>query len=319
MKDTEYATAVARVRMNENYLLTVEDTERLLTAKSKSEAVAIIVESGLCARTQDGDADFSGALRDMWDLVLGIVPDGEEFAFLLIENDFHNLKTALKATIADVDAKSLMLTPSVIDVDLIIESVRSRKFEQLPDYMSTAAKEAYDLLVSTSDGQLSDAVLDRAYADSVVKLTEKSSPFLQGLAKLISADCAMRIAVRCAKTLKDEQFVELSMPKCYDMDRKELIEAVLKGESRVAEFLSHTKFDKVASQLENGISEFEKASENMLIDYCDSAKFTSLGAAPIAAYIIRKKAQIKTARIVVCCKSAGLDESLIRQRIRKTN
>ena len=94
MKDTRYATAVARIRMNENYLMSADDVNRLIGAKSKADAVSIIADSGLCKRSGD-DIDFKRALSDMWELVLSVAPDKHEFDFLLLDNDFHNLKTSV--------------------------------------------------------------------------------------------------------------------------------------------------------------------------------------------------------------------------------
>lgn len=317
MKDTEYACAVARIRMNENYLLSAEDTERLITAGTEAEAIGIITERRLCPR--DGErADFSGALREMWELVLSVAPDKSEFSFLMVDNDFHNLKTVLKAAVADKPADGMLLPGAVCTADDIKTAVKQKKFALLPECMSDAAEKAYSLITETGDGQLSDAVLDRAYIKAVKTLTENKSDFIRGLGELIAADCCMRTAVRCAQMKKDGQFAALALGECDTLDRGRLLSAILKGEDAVREYLLKTPYEKQALALSDSLREFEKQCEDMLLDYCDSAKYTALGPAPIAAYIIRKKAQIKTARIVVGCKAAGFSEPLIRSRVRKT-
>ena len=46
MRETDYATAVARVRANENYLLSTGDIDRLIAAKESAEAVSLLQEKG---------------------------------------------------------------------------------------------------------------------------------------------------------------------------------------------------------------------------------------------------------------------------------
>ena len=46
MKDIDYATAVARVKINENRLLDSSDIDRLIGAKTLDEAVALLNEKG---------------------------------------------------------------------------------------------------------------------------------------------------------------------------------------------------------------------------------------------------------------------------------
>jgi V/A-type H+-transporting ATPase subunit C len=254
----------------------------------------------------------------MWELVLSVVPDGNEFSFLLIENDFHNLKTAIKAAVSNKNSDGIFLFPSVCTAEQITDAVKSKKFTSLPKYMSAAAEKAYKIITETGDGQLSDAVLDRAYAQAVKELTENGGEFIKGLGELIAADCCMRTAVRCAKMHKDEQFVSLALCECDTLNRQQLVAASLKGVEAVQAYLLKTNYEKQAKAINESISEFERQCENMLLEYCYKAKYTALGPAPVAAYIIRKKAQIKTARIVVSCKTAGLSEQLVRQRIRNT-
>ncbi len=317
MRDAEYANAVARIRMNENRLLSAEDTERLITAPTPADAVGIVTERGLCRR--DGDtADFSGSLDEMRQLIVSVVPDEKEFLFLLIDNDFHNLKTVIKAAVADKPTDGLLLPEISCSVDDMKKAIGEKKFDLLPEYMSSAARRAYSLITETGDGQLCDAVLDRAYCGAVISLTEKSGDFIRNLGELIAADCCMRTAARCAFMKKDKDFIELSVGECRSLQRKRLIDAAAKSVGSVSQYLSHTAYETQAQALSESIRDFEKQCEDMLLRYCDSAKYTALGPAPIAAYIIRKKAQIKTARIVIGCKTAGLSEQMIRQRVRKT-
>ena len=46
MKDTDYASAVARIRANERRLLSKSDVERLISSKDLSSALSVLKERG---------------------------------------------------------------------------------------------------------------------------------------------------------------------------------------------------------------------------------------------------------------------------------
>ena len=46
------------------------------------------------------------------------------------------------------------------------------------------------------------------------------------------------------------------------------------------------------------------------------AKYVFFGFEPIAAYYYAKKAELKTLRVILFAKQAGLDEETIRERVR---
>ena len=53
-----------------------------------------------------------------------------------------------------------------------------------------------------------------------------------------------------------------------------------------------------------------------MIELCRSAKYEFFGFAPIAAYYFAKTTEIKTVRIVLSAKLAGVPNDIIRERVR---
>ena len=78
--------------------------------------------------------------------------------------------------------------------------------------------------------------------------------------------------------------------------------------------------DSVIKQLQNLTSEgkvaFEKWCDDSVIELCKGAKYEFFGFAPIAAYYFAKTTEIKTVRIVLSAKLAGVPNEIIRERVR---
>ena len=57
LRDIDYATAVARVRVNENSLLSTSDIDRLCGTKSEQEAIAVLQEKGFLSAGENVETD----------------------------------------------------------------------------------------------------------------------------------------------------------------------------------------------------------------------------------------------------------------------
>ena len=67
-----------------------------------------------------------------------------------------------------------------------------------------------------------------------------------------------------------------------------------------------------------GFTSLEKLCDDALIRYVKDAKYVSFGIEPILAYAVAKQMEIKSARIILAGKKAGINEGLLRERVRET-
>lgn len=318
MKDIDYATAVARVKINENRLLDSSDIDRLIGAKTLDEAVALLNEKGYSQSGAPISRLFDNQLEDAWKLIKEIAPDFSEFYFLLVKNDFHNLKAVLKGTISGKSYDSLIINPTITPVDLIKQAIDEQRWSILPDYMQNTAKAAYEFFVNTSDGQLSDICIDKGSLEAVVALSkDNKDEFLRSLGDLIAATYNLRIAVRCSKLKMDAEHIKSALCENCSLDSNALSQAAARGIGDLTEYIGKTKYSEAAAELSKSIGDFEKWCDNSLIKYVEKARYSCFGAAPLAAYIIKKEAELKTVRIIISGKTTGMDEDKIRRLIRQ--
>ena len=104
MHENEYAYAVARIRANEVNLLTPAETEQLILAESYEAALRLLGDKGW--HTDGVGHDYAPMLEEhvnaAWQLLKESAPDASLLDALVINNDFFNLKAALKAKFSDL-------------------------------------------------------------------------------------------------------------------------------------------------------------------------------------------------------------------------
>ena len=320
MKDTEYAFGVAKIRANENRLLSTAVLESVITAQSYSDALKILSDSGFGNFNENNvDEVLSDRAEQMFSLVRECAPDVKSLDFLIVKNDFHNAKTVLKAHITGSDYESFLLSPHITDVKCIKDAVEKKQYDSVPEYMRDALKEAYQAITKTLDGQLADIILDRAALEAQILLAKQAhDEFSIGLANLMTALSDIKIIFRASSMLKPREFYEQSVANCDMLDKNELTEAALNGTNAIADYISAHGFEKIAESRKKSFAAFEKCIDDELIGYVRDAKYHSLGVSPLVAFSLACDNEIKNVRIVLSCKKNGFAEENIRERVRVT-
>ncbi len=192
--DLDYAYAVARVRANERTLLTEQDVEQLIEAEDYPAALKKLGELGW--GETDGVTDYAAYLEayfsKTWDLLEEILKeDIHVLDMLLIPNDVQNLKAAVKGKVSANDNDCNYTHSTVYPAEELRKAVEEKDFTALPEFMQKAAEEAYDVLTANGNGQVADAIIDKAALEYMLRLGKDSgSKVLRELAerKVATAD-----------------------------------------------------------------------------------------------------------------------------------
>lgn len=319
MKDTEFAFAVARVRANEYRLLSSSVVESLINADGYADALKILSESGydgICAENEQ--EVLSRVQKYAFELICESAPDKSCLDFLIVKNDFHNLKAILKCMYSSADPEPFLVSPYVEDPAVFRRAFESKDFSQLNELFSDTAKNAYDLVMTTGDGQSLEVYLDRACIEASVSLAKASKDeFSIKLALLMAALADIKIALRCIGTGKDRDFTYGAIAECSLIDRNELCDAAMGGKDELCAYVRKIGFAALSESIVKGYAAFEKASDDMLIENVRSAKYCSLGISPLVAFYFATDAEIRTVRIILSCKKNGLSVENIRERVRE--
>ena len=216
----QYTYAVARIHTKESEMLSLQDLERILAAADMNEAMAFLNEKGYDALGAGGiDEIVSAERKKMWELISGMVEDMSVFDIFLYENDFHNLKAAVKSIITKDSTDKVFVENGTVDRKVISEAIQKRDFPALPEFMRDIAEKAVKTLMETGDGGLCDVLIDRAYLEECLKTAEKAdNNMIKRYAELTVALADIRIAARGARLQKNREFFKRALAECKSLN-----------------------------------------------------------------------------------------------------
>lgn len=315
----QYTYAVARIHTKENSMLSIQDMERLLAASDMAEAMAFLGEKGF-AVSDSGliDEIISQERAKMWKLISELVDDLSVFDIFLYENDFHNLKAAVKSTLNDSTPENVFVDNGSVPWEKIYNSVKNREFAELPGFMQGIAERAVKTLMETGDGGLCDVIVDKAYLEACLLAAQKTdSDFIKKYSEIMVAMSDIRIAARGSRLGKNSEFFKRSLAECGTINVESLGVAAAKGFDDLVEYLRTTDFRDAADVLGESYVAFEKWCDDRLMQEIRKEKHNNFTVAPIAAYILAKESELKAVGLVLTAKQNKLDENIIRERLRE--
>ncbi len=318
MKDTEFAFAVAKIRANESKLLTSDVIENLIQAQSYDVCVKLLRDAAFIDSEENGiDEILDEKLMSAYELVIDAAPEKNCLDFLIVQNDFHNVKCAIKSFILKKDPEKLFVKPSICDTQIVKSAIEKKDFSILPEFLRKSTKEAFDVTLKTMDGQKCDIILDKYALLEKLRLAKVLNDDLcLKIANLMIAISDIKIAIRSIRAGKDAAFFEDSLCECDYFSVGDLINASLESEEKLLLFLKDKGFERLCTALKKSLSLFEKEADNMLLQLVSDAKYSSFGVSPLIAYCLAFESQIKNVRIILSCKYNGYDVKEIRERVR---
>ena len=319
MHETEYAYAVAYIKTLENKMLSQNEIEALIVANDVNSAMKMLVDKGFGKSSKtysQADELLKDELEKIWDEAKDACPQEAPLDVILYKNDFHNLKTILKASVYGVEWDSLMLRPCTVEPELIDSCLKSSEFENLPKFIRDTAKNGYELVTKTGDGQLFEIYVDKSQLIAMNNVAKASkSEFLKEWVSLEILIANMKILARCVGRNRD--FIENAVIFTQGVNVGKLIDAALVNVQELAEAFSKNGYPRAADALLVDFAEFEKWCDNYKINFIKKAKNKFFGFEPIMAFLIGKEYELQALRIILSGKNNDVDVDIIRERLRE--
>ncbi len=314
----QYTYQVARIHAIEASLLTITDLEQILGAKDEKEAINILSEKGFSGlgTYKDTPTLLKEEREKTKKLIKSLVPDSKDFDIFLLKEDFHNLKAAIKAFFSG-EREGIFSEGGSLDIELIKNAVKENNFSNLPENMQKAGEEALSALAKTGDGQLADIIIDKALLNATFEAGKNSTcETVREYAELFVALSDIKIAFRGAKMNKSFEFLRRCLAKCESLDIEKLAECASRGEDALSEFIEYTPYSECLGIIKKSYTEFEKWCDNKIMSVILKQKTNPFTIAPIVAYYHARETEIGAVRLVLSGVLNGLDENLIKERLR---
>ena len=315
----KYIYAVTSIRGKELKLLSRTFMEQLLASPDEASALSLLRDKGWGEDGQSAEEILAGEEEKTWKVIRELVPDMSVFDVFLYENDFHNLKAAIKETLTQGTHPGIYIGQGTVPWETMQKALTERDFSKFPERMKHAAKEALDVLLTTRDGQLCDCIIDSAALDAIRQAGKASGSELlaiYGELRCVTGD--INIAYRAGKNGKDKAFLLRSLAPCETLNKDSLAEAAVHGEDALFAYLERTPYKAAVAELSDSVAAFERWCDDLLIEKIRPQRTNPFGLDPLAAYILARRNEIKTARIILTGKRNDLPDDMIRGRIRKT-
>ncbi|MGF0032824.1 V0D/AC39 family V-type ATPase subunit [Bariatricus sp. SGI.154] len=316
----KYTYAVARIRALELALFSNSTIDQLIACGSYEQCLQFLEEKGWGDNETSGNAEaiLTREEEKTWKIVEELKVGMEHFDVLSYSKLFHNLKAAIKAVCTEDMNRHVFYDDVSISGEEMLEIVRTKDFQSLPENMRQAAEEAYDTLLHTGDGQLCDVIIDRAALDAIYDAGKKAkAEIIRDYAESTVAVADIKIAVRSQKTAKSMDFMKRAMAECDSIDTDRLAKAALGGMDAIREYLLGTSYAEGAEALLESPSAFERWCDNRIIQTISPQKYNAFTIGPIIAYVLARQNEIKTVRIILSGKLNDLPEDSIRERVRE--
>lgn len=326
IKDTDYVYLSAYIRGRERSLLTRERLERMAAAPDFDEAAKVLMECGYPELTGVSDAELEKALTDRrraaLDDIASLCPEKALIEAFRLKYDYHNAKVLVKAEGAAAREEELLSDAGRVPPEVLQKAFAEDDWRAVPAPLGAALREARATLARTSNPQLTDIGLDRAYFAELLGLTRTlSDAFYTDYARL-SIDLAnLRCAVRCVRGRLDEGVLKAALlpDGTIAPDR---IARTAYGEGVTAVFTGSELAGAAAlgQQAIEGapLAAFERACDNALTRRLQNAKLVSFGPAVAVAYLASLENELVAVRMVLMGKRGGVTPAMLRERLRDT-
>jgi V/A-type H+-transporting ATPase subunit C len=317
--EQEYTYGVARIRALESSLFSQEIMEQLLQCSDYEECLNFLRDKGW------GNGNPEQTLEEMleeehkktWKVLEEIVEDKKAYKILTVSNEFHNLKAAIKSVCTGEKNGKIFLSNCSLEPEFLKECIKQGNFDSLPEDMRQAAKEATEILLQTGDGQMCDVIVDRATLEAIKNAGEQSeNEMIKRYADTLITIADIKIAIRCAATGKDREFVEKALVNCAGVSVQELSFAVESGLEGVCNYMESIGLKEAVDALKKSKSSFECWCDNKIIEDIKPQKYNSFTLGPIVAYVLARENEIKTVKIILSGKMNGFDNEFIKERVR---
>lgn len=318
MRDEDYTYAVARVRCNELYLLNNQDIAQLVATDSYAACMKLLQDKGWGdGKETQMETLLSYETKRTWDFIGELTSDLSPFQILLLPMEYNNLKATIKSVIQETTSGNVFFQGGETSPETMRTAIAEKDYDLLPKHMRDAAKSAYETFIQTQDGQLCDAIIDSACLYAILQNGENSkNPILKEYAELTVAISDIKIAVRCCKTHRAFTFIRTSIVPCKSLDADRLTQAAAKDLSAIFEYLAATDYAEAAAALQVSYSAFESWCDNQMMSLIQAQKSNPFSVGPLFAYVVARQNEIGMVRIILSAKRGGIDDEIIRERLR---
>lgn len=307
-----------QIKSRESKLLTQQGVQRLLDASDTREASRALAELGFGTDGENFDVVFKRAEDENIALLKEMNEGGALDAFL-IESDYTNLKILLKAFVSGLKAETFA-PDGLFEVGFLQNAIETGEVAALPKQMQEIILKTQEALVS---GQISahklDIDVDKTQYAHQLELCKKSGKVAKEYFEKRIDYLNISSFERARRLNLDQSFFE----ECFINGGKIALTTFqsvweLHGEELLKPFKETAYFEDMKALDEGGkLVVFEAKTDDSLLKVWKSEKDDLYSIAPIVAFYMSRKTELKIAKLIVAGVKNRVSPQIIKERMRE--
>ena len=308
----------AQIKSRESKLLTQQGVQRLLDASDTREASRALAELGFGTDGENFDVVFKRAEDENIALLKEMNEGGALDAFL-IESDYTNLKILLKAFVSGLKAETFA-PDGLFEVGFLQNAIETGEVAALPKQMQEIILKTQEALVS---GQISahklDIDVDKTQYAHQLELCKKSGKIAKEYFEKRIDYLNISSFERARRLNLDQSFFE----ECFINGGKIALTTFqsvweLHGEELLKPIKETAYFEDLKALDEGGkLVVFEAKTDDSLLKVWKSEKDDLYSIAPIVAFYMSRKTELKIAKLIVAGVKNRVAPQIIKERMRE--
>ena len=328
MDRMDYGQSVVTIRVLEKRLLTKNRIERMIESETCEEVLKLLSETEYSQDMTDiqNSRDYEKILKReterVFSLVRNMSKNKEVVDILSLKYDYHNLKVLIKSKVFEKDNTNLLMNAGTIDITKFKTKSETQSLD-LPEEILEAIAEIKKEENLTP--QKIDIIVEKYYFKNLVNLSKKIdvkviTDYVKGLIDFQNIITLFRVQ----KQNRDAKFLDSVIFEGGTISKDKIVASLNDSPETI---LNKFKKEKLGPYLVKGVevfnetkrlSEFEKISDNYLMELNKESKYIVFGPEPLFTYLVAKEREINAIRLIMVSKINNISSEKIRERLRDT-
>ena len=328
MDRMDYGQSVVTIRVLEKRLLTKNRIERMIESETCEEVLKLLSETEYSQDMTDiqNSRDYEKILKReterVFSLVRNMSKNKEVVDILSLKYDYHNLKVLVKSKVFEKDNTNLLMNAGTIDITKFKTKSETQSLD-LPEEILEAIAEIKKEENLTP--QKIDIIVEKYYFKNLVNLSKKIdvkviTDYVKGLIDFQNIITLFRVQ----KQNRDAKFLDSIIFEGGTIPKDKIVASLNDSSETI---LNKFKKEKLGPYLVKGVevfnetkrlSEFEKISDNYLMELNKESKYIVFGPEPLFTYLVAKEREINAIRLIMVSKINNISSEKIRERLRDT-
>lgn len=316
--------ANTRAKAKELNLFSEERLLRMMECSSLNDAVRILVEANYGGGTIVDDVnDFERILKEeqrlATEFVREVAPKGIGFECFFLRNDYHNIKSLIKAKYGDIeDVSPLILANGIYALEELKNKLDTGTLDYTPYLIDAVQNIDKRFEVGEGSPRIIDTLIDKAmFQDIVARLEKDCDIFVKNYFLSLIDTTNVSTFFRVYKIGGLMSFFAQNFIEGGTLGIKVFADSFSDPYTKLPLALRGTPYYDIATKIEEGdLSVYETAQDNYLLKIFSVSKSEMFTVAPIIGYYLAKQNEIKVIRIVLVCIKNKVEKREMKKRVR---